>query len=175
MEKPKVIVLDGYDGSGKTTLAKRLATDLPGGRYLKSFTGTLGNLIWWLLDQQRLDLVDLISRTAGEQMYAVNQDASYLIFDRHWLTLFTILTEEYYQNWEPLPTTFHCTAQINVITERLQERGEKTERSIEEHQFFLDKFSAIAQQYNLTTVDTSAHSPDESLELILTKIREMKQ
>ena len=170
MKKPKVIVLDGYDGSGKTTLAKRLARDLPGGRYLKSFTDTLGSLIWWLLDEQRLDLVDLISRTACEQMYAVNQDASYLIFDRHWLTIFTLLTKEFYNNWEPLPTTFYCTAQIEVIKKRLQDRGEKTDRSVKEHQFFVEQFSTIAEQYALTTVDTTSHSPEESIELILTNI-----
>lgn len=83
MAVPSVIVLDGYDGSGKTTLAKILAQKL-GGRYIKSFDNSLGRLIWSLFADREFDLADLVSRIACRKNQETNRDAFCLVFDRHW-------------------------------------------------------------------------------------------
>ena len=60
---PQIIVLDGHDGSGKTTLA-RLAAETLGGTYVKPFDGTLGDMIMWLSDERRYELADQLARAS---------------------------------------------------------------------------------------------------------------
>ncbi len=169
MEVPQVIVLDGYDGSGKTTLANMLVQEL-GGRYIKSFKDSLGWLIWSLFADQEFDLADLVSRTACRKEEETNRDASFLIFDRHWMTMFTLLPELYHVNWEPLPKAFLCRADIEIIVKRLHSRGEKLETSIDVHLEQQRRFDNLAEKFRVPIIDTSSRSPVESIDIIYSSL-----
>lgn len=161
MEVPSVIVLDGYDGSGKTTLAKMLVQNL-GGRYIKSFDNSLGRLIWSLFADQEFDLADIVSRTACRKEQETNQDASCLVFDRHWLTMFTLLPRTYHHNWEPLPRTFLCSADPETTVTRLHARGEKIETPMTVHLDQQMRFRTLAEKFGIPEIDTSTRTPKES-------------
>ncbi len=165
MEMPSVIVLDGYDGSGKTTLAKMLIQKL-GGRYIKSFNDSLGHLIWSLFADQEFDLADLVSRTACRKELESNQDASCLVFDRHWLTMFTLLPETFYPNWDPLPRTFLCRADVETTLSRLHARGEKIETPMAVHLDQQMRFRTLAEKFGVPEIDTSVQTPEDSLTAI---------
>lgn len=62
---PKILVLDGHDGAGKTTLAQALAAKIDG-KYVKPFNDSLGDMIAWLYKKKNYELTDIVSRTAIE-------------------------------------------------------------------------------------------------------------
>ncbi len=165
MKAPSIIVLDGYDGSGKTTLANLLVRNL-GGRYIKSYGDSLGRLIWSLFGDREFEMADLVSRTACRKEWETNRDAAPLVFDRHWMTMFTLLPENYYKNWEPLPKTFLCRANPEITVERLQARGEKIETPMSVHLEQRMKFKTLAEKFGIPQIDTSTRTPDDCVAAI---------
>ena len=56
----KIIAIDGHDGSGKTAICKQIS-QLLNYKYIKPFSGSLGNLIAWLLIHQNYELANQIA------------------------------------------------------------------------------------------------------------------
>jgi len=160
-----IIVLDGYDGSGKTTIAQQLAGEI-GGQYIKSYKDSLGKLIWSLLDGCEYDLASLVAYTACRKEEELNSSSKYIIFDRHWLTLFTLLPEPFHQQWLPLPETFLIKADTDVVIKRLHSRDEKVNVPASVHLEQQKKFENIADQYNIPKIDTTDTSADECVRMI---------
>lgn len=165
MPTQPVVVLDGYDGSGKTTLAQLLAARLPG-RYLKAFQGEVGALVARLYATRQFDLADLTARMAIRDLCDANRDAPCLIFDRHWVTMFALLPERYYSNWGRLPKTFLCWTNAATTLQRLASRGEEA-RPGDDVAACCALYRRIAQQFGATIVDTTHGTPDEALSIIL--------
>jgi thymidylate kinase len=159
------IVLDGHDGAGKTTLAQMLAQAI-GGCYVKPFNNTLGDLIIWLYRNKRYEQVDNLAVWALEKVYKDHAHESLLIFDRHWLCIFTLLPNEYYERWLPLPPTVLCWTNLETTIKRLEARGE-TVGPIERHQHYCERYRDLATQYNVPLIDTTHCSSEEALEQIL--------
>lgn len=162
---PRQIVLDGHDGAGKTTLAHLLAQKT-GGCYVKPFNNSLGDLIIWLYRNQRYDQVDMLSTWALEKIYADYAHEQLLIFDRHWLCIFTILPEEYHDHWFPLPPTVVCWTTFEATLERLRSRGESIE-PVERHKHYCERYRTLATQYKVPLVDTTYCSAEEALQQVL--------
>jgi thymidylate kinase len=162
----RVIVLDGYDGSGKTTLAKMLVQKL-GGTYVKSYNDTLGRLIWGLFADDEYALASLVARTACRKELDAHRGESWLVYDRHWMTMFTLLPPEYHAEWIPLPTTFRCHAPVDVTVARLHARGEKLDTPREVHRQQIERFETVSERHDVPSIDTSAASPAECLQGIM--------
>ena len=162
---PAVVVLDGHDGSGKTTLA-RLAAQRLGGRYVKPFDSTLGDMIAWLCAEKRFDLADQLARASIGKILAENSDSSLLVFDRHWLSMFTLFPMEFRDSWFPLPTTMLCWTDLETTRRRLSARGEDPSGDWE-HEHFIGLYRSLAGQFDVPIIDTTCESVEESLARIV--------
>lgn len=171
--KQEILVLDVHDGAGKTTLANLLAEKVSG-EYVKPFNNSLGDMIAWLYKNQKYALTDTVSRLAIEKVYDENKydenkNVNCLIFDRHWLSIFTLLPEKYFSNWGKLPKTFLCWVDVETTIQRLTERGE-TILENDRHEYYCSQYKKLAERFGVPLIDTNKYNIDESLEKILAKI-----
>ena len=165
VQDKSVLVLDGHDAAGKTTLAHMVANSL-GGHYVKPFDGTLGDMIIWLYERNHFDLADELSRTSIQKTVSDNLDSSLLVFDRHWMSMFTLLPASLRKGWFPLPVSILCWADLQTTTKRLSDRGEELGNPAE-HYHFLQLYKEIAEEFAVPVVDTSLESTEDSLSRIL--------
>lgn len=163
--KQHCLVLDGHDGAGKTVLAQLLA-EHTGGRYVKPFNGSLGDTIAWLYERERFDLTNQIAHVAIEKVYSEHANEPLLIFDRHWLSMFTVLPEAYYSSWLPLPPTILCWTDVATTCSRLIERGEPV-GDVSQHAYYCRRYHELAEQLAIPVLDTTRRSVAESLEWLL--------
>jgi len=155
---PAILVIDGHDGAGKTSVAQRL--DPVYGRYVKPFSGTLGDHIAWLASKQRWAEVDTTARAAVEFILERHAEAERLIFDRHWLSMFTLLPEEHRVAWYPVPHTVLCWTNLDTTLHRLDRRGEAI-GDVGKHRHYIEAYAALAARYRVPVVDTTELTPEE--------------
>ena len=165
VQDKRVLVLDGHDAAGKTTLARMVADSL-GGRYVKPFDGTLGDMIIWLYKQKRFAQVDALSKSSIEKAMLDNSDSSLLVFDRHWMSMFTLFPSCLRERWFPVPFTILCWSDLPTTIKRLSDRGEEA-GNLAEHNHFVQYYKEIAEEFAVPIVDTSLESPEDSLTRIL--------
>jgi thymidylate kinase len=146
------VVIDGHDGSGKTSIAKGLAKEL-GGEYVKPFDSSLGKHIAWLWKTRQFELADSVARSAIAHEMLARSKAKILIFDRHWLTMFTVLPEKYYQLWAPLPSTILCWTDPSTTGARLRQRGEKVDR--QNDLLYCRRYRGLALRYEVPILNTT--------------------
>ncbi|MCK9495591.1 MAG: hypothetical protein M0R75_08855 [Dehalococcoidia bacterium] len=159
-----ILVIDGHDGAGKTSIAQRLDPEY--GRYVKPFGGTLGDHIAWLAGKARTSderwaEVDATARAAVESVLEQHADAERLIFDRHWLSMFTLLPEAYRLAWYPVPHTVLCWTSLDVTLHRLDRRGEAL-GDVAAHRHYIEAYADLAARYRVPVVDTSELTPEEA-------------
>jgi len=159
-----VIVLDGHDAAGKTTLAARLAGEL-GGLHVRPFAGTAGQLMLWSARQGNFAFTSGLARQAVEYTLATNQ-APILVFDRHWMTVFSLLPESYWPAWEPLPPTILCWASLETTLSRLANRAD-TEMQLEEHLHYLSLYRDIGQRFGCHLLRTDQLTAAESTKTLI--------
>lgn len=155
-----ILVIDGHDGAGKTTLARRLAEDL-GARYVRPFSGTEGERMLEAAERGRFaeaarlgrEMVRRASRGAGRGVQ---------IFDRQWMTLFTLLPESFWPGWHPLPPTVMCRAGLEATLSRLEDRGQGR-ADIEWHVRYLDRYESIARRFRVPILRTDQAGESASL------------
>jgi deoxyadenosine/deoxycytidine kinase len=160
-KRRKILVLDGHDGTGKTTLAKHIAEEL-GGIYLCPFSGTAGEIMIWSAKSGESDFVSKLSCKLVEHAIEAN-DAPILIFDRLWMTVFTLIPEAYWREWMPLPPTMLCWADTDTILSRLRERKEKS-HDASYHLMYMQKYKMLAQQFSCPILRTDQLSIEACVE-----------
>jgi thymidylate kinase len=138
----RIIVLDGHDGCGKSTLAQRVA-GLVGGRVVKPFGDSLGDHIAWLWGNERFAEADALARSSIERV--LRQNAGPLVFDRHWATMFTVLPEELWPGWGEPPRTVLCHASLDAVVKRLTERGEEV-GDLAQHDYYLKRYLDVVER-----------------------------
>jgi energy-coupling factor transporter ATP-binding protein EcfA2 len=67
-----------------------------------------------------------------------------LVFDRHWMTMFTVLPERLWEAWGELPPTILCYADIGVVADRLLQRGEDL-GDMSKHQYYLRRYAELSE------------------------------
>jgi hypothetical protein len=157
----RIIVLDGHDGAGKSTLCALLARRL-GGHVVKPFDGKLGDFIGWLWADGRFEEADVTARLAIERDIALAPADGPLILDRHWLSLYTVLPEPLFPRWEPRPFTILCSADLPTTLERLRRRGEDP-GDPHEHRYYIDLYKRLADRFEVPVIETTGLDPEDAL------------
>lgn len=166
MDTANIVVFDGHDGCGKSTLARAVATQIDG-QVVKPFGDRLGDHIAWLWRNRRFDEADKLARASIERETELADPNRPVIFDRHWATMFSVLPEDLWHTWYPLPLTVICHAETDVVVARLLERGEDA-GDYNVHAQFQDIYLNLAKLTPASlVVDTTAQSVDESVRLVL--------
>ncbi|WP_242905052.1 AAA family ATPase [Actinomadura terrae] len=142
LNEGRIIVLDGHDGCGKSTLARQVAR-LTGGSVVKPFGDTLGDHIAWLWGNRRFAAADELARSSIERV--LQREPGTLVFDRHWATMFTVLPEHFWSNWGEPPRTVLCTASVETVVRRLTERGEDP-GDRDEHAHYLTQYLKVIER-----------------------------
>ena len=162
----KIIALDGHDGSGKTTLAKLLA-DETGGRYLRPFGGEAGVELLNYAEKKEYNKLSLFGITQINKVIS-GYSNELLICDRHWLTVFSLLPEEYWDDsaWLPLPPTVLCFAGLDTTLARLGERKEE-EYDLDYHSYYLEVYLKLGKKFNTELLRTDQYNTGESLSQLI--------
>ena len=159
-----IFVLDGHDGTGKTTLASLLAQKL-NAIYVRPFSGDTGEKLIRLAKEEKYSETSTWGLQAIKTMHNTYPNRK-LIFDRHWMTVFTLIPQDYWGQWMPLPPTLLCWADISSTLSRIASRSEK-QYPQDYHQYYLNAYKELANQFNCYLLDTSHKMIEESLNEVL--------
>lgn len=172
MKKFEIIVVDGHDGSGKTTISKRIAEEY-GMKYVKPFSDSLGDLIAWSYRQCKFEFANNIASAAVEKQLSENKGMG-LVFDRHWLSMFTVLPVKFHSLWNR-PITICCWADVNTTINRLRTRNEN-EINEWNHQLYCDLYKRYAEQYGAMLLDTSVNdNVEHNMKLVNDYLKSMQR
>lgn len=162
--KRPMLVLDGHDGAGKSTLSRRLATEL-GGVWVRPFSGSGGESMLAAAESGDEASAAEMATAAVEGAMAA-KGGSPLIFDRHWMTVFTLVGEEHYGAWMPLPPTVLCWIDLESTLGRLAERREAPQTS-SYHERYLRLYRSLAKRFACPILRTDRLSVEESLDRLV--------
>jgi thymidylate kinase len=157
-----ILALDGHDGSGKTSIAAGVAARL-NANVVKPFNAGLGDYIAHLWGASRYAEADRAARFA---LRLALETEGNLVFDRHWMTMATVLPAKYLEAWRPFPTTVLCWTDLSTTLERLARRGEDI-GDVGYHRHYIPKYLRIAHQTGVSVVETTELSVDQAVERVL--------
>lgn len=160
-----ILAIDGHDGAGKTTMATLLA-QATGGTYLRPFGGKTGAALIEHAAKKEYQQVADLGRAAIHQLLQEN-DHDVLVFDRHWMTIFTLIPAAYWQDWLPVPPTTLCYAGISTTLQRLAIRTEET-FDIDYHTGYMDQYLSLAKTFGANILRTDQHNQEACLAQLLT-------
>lgn len=157
-----VLAIDGHDGSGKTTLAQLLAEKI-NGIYVRPFAGAAGIQLIEHFEKKDYKRVSSFGKEMIAQHYNLYEN-EILVYDRHWMTVFSLLPESYWDNktWLPLPVTTLCFSDLEHTLSRLKKR---TEKSYEEnyHTYYLNIYMKLAKRFGTNILRTDQHGIEKCL------------
>lgn len=157
------IVFDGHDGTGKSTLSQ-LTANYCGGIYVRPFGG-----------QEDLNLIKASEDKDYQRTINIGYNAidliddqycnSILVFDRHWMTVLSLVEPNYWSSWTIYPPTILCWTNIQSTKDRLRNRKEK-QYSDAYHIEYLEIYKTIAATFGSFILDTSNKTINESFDII---------
>src|SRR5258708_5885980 len=139
-----LLAVDGHDGAGKTTLAIKLAERLRAD-YVRPFGGAAGARLVEMAARDPEGSVQFAKGLVSEATDTARGDV--LVFDRHWMTVSTLIPEALWDVWRPVPPTVLCWADLCSTLARLSERKEK-EATIGEHSRYLRLYWDLANRFH---------------------------
>lgn len=161
----KILCLDGHDGSGKTTLAIKLAKKLDA-QYLKPFDSTAGKLmIWSAKNDNQAFTIELAKNQIDWAFSKISSNT--IVMDRCWLTLFTLFSPELRKLWKFRPTTVLCYADLECTCKRLSNREAEKQESISYHSFYLKLYRDLAAQFNCPILRTDKLNIQQCMKSLL--------
>jgi thymidylate kinase len=147
-----IITIDGHDGTGKTTLCRLLAKYLVG-YYVRPFSGSTGESLLKSANEQDYVETMLIGKNAIRKVCDSYRNKT-LIFDRHWMTVLSLLPESYHGNWDLFPPTILCWTDLKTTKSRIASREEEKLNDIY-HNKYLEIYKKLANTYNIPIINTS--------------------
>jgi len=160
-----VLAVEGLDASGKTSIARAVAEELEG-TYVKPYVGTVGTLLNWLHLRGEEALVNDIGRAEVARLMEVYAEARCIVFDRHWLSILSVISSHYSDSWFPPPPTIVCVADAATTEERLRRRATPAAERRDTARYGR-RFRELAQQFALPTLDTSRTTVDQAVAKLL--------
>lgn len=160
-----VLALDGHDGSGKTTLAKSLATEI-GGTYIRPYAEPFGSQLLSLAESKQYDaLIEVGSEAIAYALKNVPSQGT-LIFDRFWVTLFTLLPPSHYSRWQIRPATAVIWADLDTTLSRLATRDEATYDQ-QWHEHYIQLYQELSTYPNCIRVPTHQLNETQALQRLI--------
>ncbi len=171
MDTRHILVIDGHDGAGKTTIARHVAERL-GWRYVKPFQGEVSEAFYRHLADGDFEALDAICQADISNVLASWEGES-LVFDRHWLTMLSVLPYPLHSRWRPAPPTVLCWADPATTMARVTARGEERRNTLAYHQRYCGIFLDLAQRYGVPVIDTARSSPAQAAALVGTLLHDL--
>ena len=84
------------------------------------------------------------------------EHAAGVVFDRHWLTMLTVLPRRFHAAWLPAPPTILCWADPTTTRARIDARGETCRNTSATHEHYCARFEELARRHRVPILDTSA-------------------
>jgi hypothetical protein len=151
-------VLDGHDAAGKTTLAGRLARALEA-TYASPFAGAVGTELLAAALGREHHRAAAIARTAVARCVEDCRTAT-VVFDRHWMTVCTLLPERFWSEWTPPPPTTLCWSDMATTVRRLTGRNEPPHDG---HADYLARYRDLARRWRCPVLRTDTMPVGDSL------------
>jgi predicted kinase len=134
--KRRVLVIDGHDGAGKTTLARRLA-EAVGAQYVRPFGGAAGRRLMAAYKESSPSEVLKVGHEALTQAIQ-NTEGEALILDRGWLTVATLVpADQFAGTWTLWLPTVLAWCDEDTTRLRLSARAEREDEPEDWHTEFL--------------------------------------
>lgn len=148
----KIFMLEGYDGSGKTSVAKEIAK-LIGARYVHFFSDYD---VYYSIEPLSVtddELIDMTKKALDEAL-ASKED---IVLDRGLITPISALPEERWDEFkdyfEKIPVVM-CYATVEDTIDRLKQR-EGDESKWYDNEYWIDINLKLAKKFNIPIVNTS--------------------
>jgi len=165
------VAFDGHDGAGKTTLAKLLVSEIDG-VFVRPFANNNGVSLIDAFEKGDNNFTMQLGRSLIQDVYN-NHSKKTLVFDRHWMTVLSLIDEKYWANWSYFPQTILCWADLKTTKERLNIRAErKYDESY--HKYYLGIYKKLAEKFNILVIDTSNMSTPHCLNKIISWVNDKK-
>lgn len=155
----KIYMIEGYDGSGKTSVAKKIAKII-GARYVHFFSEYGVSYSIEPLSITDDELIDM-TKKALDKALADEED---IVLDRGLITPISALPEERWDDFkeyfEKIPIVM-CYATVEDTIERLKQR-EEDESTWYDNEYWIDINLKLAQKFNVPIVNTSTSGNAEN-------------
>lgn len=155
----KIYMIEGYDGSGKTSVAKKIAKII-GARYVHFFSEYGVNYSIEPLSVTDDELIDM-TKKALDKALADEED---IVLDRGLITPISALPEErwdeFKEYFEKIPIVM-CYATVEDTINRLKQRDED-ESTWYDNKYWIDINLKLAKKFNIPIVNTSTSGNAEN-------------
>ncbi|BFM13241.1 hypothetical protein R50072_33940 [Simiduia litorea] len=163
--KPFILAVDGHDGTGKTTLTRRLAQALKA-EYVRPYGDPYGPALLEAADGKDFTALIDVANQAYQQVLKLHGEKPLLVFDRLWITLFTLLPETHHRLWTHRPATAICWIDLNTTLARLADRDEQTYPN-SWHKRYVELYLHLGKQYQCTVINTQINDEEKALALLI--------
>ncbi|MEZ8101294.1 hypothetical protein [Vibrio bivalvicida] len=162
----KIIAIDGFDGTGKTSICKKIESEL-GIKYIKPFEKT-GEIIKWLHLRGDKKTASIVGKQSMLLELSKHDDGIY-VCDRNWLSML-VFTGVDIRVDDIKYLDFLTISEEGRIVDVLRKRGEKID--IDNIVQFVPMYSRVADDNQILKINTTNRTIDESFELIKERIIE---
>lgn len=161
----KILALDGHDGSGKTTLTQALVK-AKNAQYVRPYAEPFGSALMEAYQKSDFEKILSIAQTAINHALKDIDMSQPMIFDRCWVTVFTVLSSDMRAAWLWRPLTVVIWADLDTTLERLNKRDEPAETK-EWHAHYIHAYQQLAQQHQLHLINTSQINEPTALDILI--------